>query len=234
MPPHSGANLKNRLLAALPQADFERLRTDLRPVSLPLRQVLYEPGDEIEHLYFVEEGLCSILTIMTDGATVETGMIGNDGLVGISAILDSGKSPDQVIVQVPGAAQQINAAEFRAAFNQSEHIRRVVLRFIQDLLMVNAQTAACNRLHSIEQRSARWMLMACDRVGSDSIPLTHEFLAQMLGVGRSGVTLVAGELQRSGLIRYRHGRIAILNREGLEAAACECYRRDRERSEEPV
>jgi CRP-like cAMP-binding protein len=228
-------NLKNRLLAALSPADFEQLAPHLHPVPLSLRQVLYEPGLEIEKLYFVEEGLCSILTVMADGSTVEVGMIGNDGMVGFSAILITGQaSPSEVIVQVPGSARCINTAQFRTAFNQSEGIRRVVHRCIADSLMLGAQTAACNRLHSMEQRLARWLLMASDRIASDTMPMTHEFLAQMLGVRRSGVTLVCGELQRSGLIGYHHGTMTILNREGVQALACECYRLDHERLNQPI
>jgi CRP-like cAMP-binding protein len=234
MSPRSGTNLKNRLLAALSQADFDQLAADLHPVSLSMRQVIYEPGAEIQHLYFVEEGLCSILNIMADGSTVEVGMIGNEGMVGFGAILDSGHSANQVIVQVPGTAQRINAAQFRTAFDRNEGVRRVAHRCIGDALSIGSQTAACNRLHSIEQRCARWLLMASDRIGSDTMPMTHEFLAAMLGVRRSGVTLVAGELQRSGLIHYHHGRITILYREGLEAVACECCRLDRERLNKPL
>jgi CRP-like cAMP-binding protein len=234
MSPRSGTNLKNRLLAALSQADFDQLASDLHPVSLSLRQVIYEPGAEIQHLYFVEEGVCSILNMMADGSTVEVGMVGNDGMTGLSAVINSGHSANQVIVQVPGFAQRINTDKFRTAFNRSEGIRRVAHRCIGDALMLSSQTAACNRLHSMEQRLARWLLMASDRIQSDTMPMTHEFLATMLGVGRSGVTLVAGDLQRSGLISYHHGTLTVLNHEGLEALSCECYRLDHERLNEPL
>lgn len=141
-PQSSGANHKNRLLAALSKADFDQLAPYLHPISLSLRQVIYEPGAEIQCLYFVEEGVCSILTIMADGSTVEVGMVGNDGMVGISAVLVDGHSANQVIVQVPGSAYRINATQFRTAFNQSEGIRRVTHRCIGDALMLSSQTAA--------------------------------------------------------------------------------------------
>lgn len=234
MTPRNGTNLKNRLLAALSQADFDQLASYLHPVSLSLRQVIYEPGAEIQHLYFVEQGVCSILNVMADGSTVEVGMVGNDGMTGLSAVINNGHSDNQVIVQVPGFAQRINTAQFRMAFNRSEGIRRVAHRCIGDALMLSSQTAACNRLHSMEQRLARWVLMASDRIQSDTMPMTHEFLATMLGVRRSGVTLVAGDLQRSGLISYHHGTLTVLNHEGLEALSCECYRLDHERLNEPL
>jgi CRP-like cAMP-binding protein len=208
---------------------------DLEPVSLSLRQVLYEPGVEIKHLYFMEEGLCSILTVMEDGASVEVGMVGSDGMLGYTALLVSGQaSANEVIVQVPGKALRIDYAAFKKAFDRSEGIRRVIFRCIGDGIMLGAQTAACNRLHSMEQRLARWLLMAADRIGSETMPMTHEFLAQMLGVRRAGVTLVAGELQRSGLIGYHHGTVTILNRDSLEETACECYHLDHKRLNKPI
>lgn len=234
MPQETRDKPNNRLLAALPSEELERLSPALHAIPLELRQVIYEVGAPIDHLYFVEEGLCSILTSMADGSTVEVGMVGKDGMIGVNVLLDGAASPNQVIVQVPGSARRIATARFKTAFHRSAETRDVVLRCIGDMLAISAQTAACNRLHSIEQRCARWLLMAYDRVGSETIPLTHEFLATMLGVRRSGVTLVAVELQRSGLIRYRHGQVTILNREGLEATACECYRIDRGRLEKPI
>jgi CRP-like cAMP-binding protein len=150
-------------------------------------------------------------------------------VVGVSALLGGETSAQQVIVQVPGTALRMSAARCKVAFDQSEAVRRVALRFVEDMLNLSAQTAACNRLHSIEQRCARWLLMAIDRTQSDQIPITHEFLASMLGVRRAGVTNTAGELQRSGLIRYNRGLLTVVDREGLEASACECYHIDHER-----
>ena len=229
MPPPNRITSKNRLLAAMPQEDLERFFSDLDPVSLSLRQVLHEVGAPLEDVYFIEQGVASVLTNMADGSTIEVGMIGMEGMVGIPALLGGEISAQQVIVQVPGTALRMNAALCKAAFDQSEAIRRVALRFTEAILNLSAQTAACNRLHSIEQRCARWLLMAIDRVQSDEIPLTHEFLSSMLGVRRAGVTNTAGDLQRSGLIRYRQGLLTIVNRDGLEATACECYHIDHDR-----
>ena len=166
---------------------------------------------------------------MADGGTIEFGMIGSEGIVGAEALLGARVSGHQAIVQVPGTALRIGAAECKMAFDQSPAVRAVFMRFIEALLYLAAQTAACNRLHNIEQRLARWLLMAHDRLQTDIMPMTHEFLASMLGVRRAGVSETAGELQRSALIRYHHGRLGIVDREGLEAAACECYRIDHER-----
>ena len=219
---------KNRLLAALPQAELERYFSPLQSVSLSQRQVLYEPGTPLAHVYFVEEGVVSILTKMADDTTIEVGMIGIEGAVGTTALLGGEASSQQALVQVSGTALRMNVAECKAAFDQSAAVRTVIMRFIEGLFDLSAQTAACNRRHTIEQRCARWLLMAHDRLHDDIMPMTHEFLASMLGVRRAGVTETAGELRRSGLIRYHHGRLTIIDRAGREATACECYRIDHE------
>jgi len=229
MPSSNRITATNRLLAAVSQEDFERFFSDLHPVCLSLRQVLYEAGAPLDHVYFIEQGVASVLTSMADGSTIEVGMIGSEGMVGVPALLGGETSAQQVIVQVPGTALRLSATLCKAAFDQSAAVRRVLLRFTEAILNLSAQTAACNRLHSIEQRCARWLLMALDRIQSDRMPLTHEFLASMLGVRRAGVTNIAGELQRSGLIRYHHGQLSIVDRDGLEANACECYRIDHDR-----
>jgi CRP-like cAMP-binding protein len=229
MPPPNRITSKNLLLAAMPHEDLERFFSDLHPVSLSLRQVLHEVGAPLEDVYFIEQGVASVLTNMADGSTIEVGMIGMEGMVGVPALLGGQTSAQRVIVQIPGTALCMSAALCKAAFDQSEAVRRVVLRFTEAILNLSAQTAACNRLHSIEQRCARWLLMAIDRVQSDEIPLTHEFLSSMLGVRRAGVTNTAGELQSSGLIRYHRGLLTIVDRDGLEATACECYRIDHDR-----
>jgi CRP-like cAMP-binding protein len=220
---------KNRLLAALQRDEFNRLFSDLQPVSLGLRQVLYEPGDPLEYVYFIEEGVASILTGMTNGATIEVGMIGYEGIVGVAALLGSEASSQHIVIQVPGTALRMKAAKCRDAFERSATVRAATLRYVQALLDLSGQTAACNRLHSIEQRCARWLLMARDRLDGNTMPMTHEFLASMLGVRRAGITETIGELERSGLIRNTRGRVTIGDRDGLEAAACECYRIDHER-----
>lgn len=220
---------KNRILAALPQEDLKRLFSSLQPVSLVLKEVLCEVGAPLESIYFIEEGVASVLTRMADGSTIEVGMIGREGIVGAAALLGGEVSAQHVVVQVPGTALRMKAAECRAAFEQSAAFRAAVLRYIAALLDLSAQTAACNRLHSIEQRGARWFLMARDRIDGDVMPMTHEFLASMLGVRRAGVTETVGELHRSGIIQNHRGFVTILDRDGLEAAACECYGLDHER-----
>ena len=217
---------KNRILAALPQEDFDRYFASLQPVSLPQRQVLYAVGAPLDSIYFVEEGVACVLTSMTDGSTIEVGMIGREGMVGVPTLMGVAVSTQHVIVQIPGSALKMPAAQCKAAFDQSAAVRTPILRFIQSLLDLSAQTAACNRLHSVERRCARWLLMAHDRAANGPLPMTHEFLATMLGVRRAGVTETVGELQRSGLIRNHRGEVDVVDREGLEAAACECYRND--------
>jgi CRP-like cAMP-binding protein len=225
-PAASRSSQKNRLLAAIPPAELERYFSGLQSVPLPQKEVLHEQGAPLAHVYFVEEGVVSILTRMADGTAIEVGMIGIEGVVGTSILLGSEVANHLALVQVPGSASRMNAAACKTAFDQSAAVRAVMMRFIDGLWDLSAQTAACNRLHTIEQRCARWLLMAHDRLHADIMPMTHEFLASMLGVRRAGVTETAGELQRSGLIRYHHGRLTIVDREGLEASACECYRND--------
>jgi len=221
--------IKNRLLAGLPPEDLAQLIEHLEYVDLPKRWIIYEVGAPLDHVYFIEDGVASVLTMMEDGASSEVGMIGREGLVGVSALLGGQASAQHIVMQLPGGAHHISASRLKALFDGNPVVRAVLLRFIEDLLNLSSQTAACNRLHSVEQRTARWLLMASDRLGSDVLPLTQEFLAAMLGVRRSGVSEAAGELQRSGLIRYRRGHITIVDHAGLEKTACECYGLDRQR-----
>jgi CRP-like cAMP-binding protein len=222
---------KNRLLAALSAADFAELSDDLHSVALPKKQVIYEVGEPLDQVYFIEEGLASVLTMMEDGASSEVGMVGPEGVIGVSALLGGKVSAQHVVIQLPGTAYRIAAATCKAVFESNSRVRRVLLRFVEDLLNLSSQTAACNRLHSVDQRTARWLLMSSDRTDSNVLRLTQEFLAAMLGVRRSGVSEAASELQRSGLIRYRRGEITIIDRAGLEKTACECYGLDRQRVE---
>src|SRR5437867_4751586 len=219
----SSSTYKNRILAALPQEDLDRFFAGLQPVSLPQKHPIYRIGDPLDSIYFIEQGVASILTGMADGSTIEVGMVGTEGIVGAAALLGSAVSAQQIIVQAPGAALKMPAAKCKAAFDQSADFRALVLRYVAALFDLGAQTAACNRLHTVEQRFARWLLMARDRIDVDELPMTHEFLASMLGVRRAGVTETAGELQRSGLIRNHRGVVNIVDRGGLEALACECY-----------
>ena len=223
---------KNGLLAALPPEDVDRFFSDLHPVSLSVRHVFYDVGAPLEDVYFIEQGLASILTNLTNGSMIGVGMIGIEGMVGVSALLGDETAAQRVIVQVPGTALRMKAALCKAAFDESAAVRRVLLRFTAAVLHLSAQTAACNRVHSMKQRYARWLLMSSARIQSDVVPMTHEFLSSMLGVHRTGVTSVAGELQRSGLIRYHRGQVTIADHAGLEAAACECYRIDHARFEQ--
>jgi CRP-like cAMP-binding protein len=189
-----------------------------------LFQILYSAGAPIEDLYFVEQGVVSLLTMMADGASIEAGMIGMEGLVGLPALFGDERLGQRAIVQAPGCALGMTAAEFGLAFDESADVRTVMLGYMGRLFTTAAQTAACNRLHSLKQRCARWLLMMYDRLQSDEMPLTHDFLSSMLGVRRTRVTEAAGELQRSGLIRYGRGLVTILDHQGLAAMACECYR----------
>ena len=221
--PHRGA-VRNRLLAALPAEDLAALAPHLGPVSLAIGQVLAEPGEPLAHVYFPGTAIFSVINRMADGAAVEVGTVGNEGLVGLAALLEAEASESQTLAQIPGTAVRLPAAALVAAVEARPALRRLVHRYTQAYLTQVAQGAACNRLHGIEARCARWLLMTHDRVGgADAFPLTQEFLGVMLGVRRTGVTLAAGALQDAGLIRYRRGGIRVLDRAGLEAAACECY-----------
>jgi CRP-like cAMP-binding protein len=225
MPPQPDQSpQKNRLLAAMSQGDIGKFFSDLHPVSLPLRRIVYEVGAPLEHVYFVEQGVISILTKMTNGDAIEAGMIGLEGVVGLPALFGDEICGQQAIVQAPCTALRMDAAECIVAFDQSAAVRKVMLRYTGALLNVATQTAACNHLHSLQQRCSRWLLMMYDRLQSDAMPLTHEFLSIMLGVRRTRVTEAAGELQRLGLIRYARGTVTILDHPGLAATACECYR----------
>ena len=232
MPPMHRDTPKNGLLAALSPEDVERFFSDLQPVSFLIGHVFYDVGTPFENVYFIEQGLASVLTNLTNGSMIEVGMIGREGMVGVPVLLGDEISVQRVIVQVPGTALRMKAAPCKTAFDESAAVRGILLRFTAAILNMSAQTAACNRAHSMKQRCARWLLMSSDRIQSDVMPMTHEFLSSMLGVRRTGVTAIAGELQRSGLIPYHRGQVTIVDRAGLEAAACECYRIDHARFEQ--
>ncbi len=224
MPQTNDAAHRNRLLGAMSQADTDNFFSDLRPVAFALKQVVYEVGAPLDHVYFIEQGMASILTKMINGDSIEAGMIGLEGVVGLSALFGDETSGQHVLVQAPGTALCMSAADCTAAFDQSAEVRKVILRYTGALLSVGTRTAACNSLHSLQQRTARWLLMMHDRLQSDAMPLTHEFLSTMLAVRRTRVTEAAGTLQRLGLIRYARGVVTILDHPGLSAMACECYR----------
>jgi CRP-like cAMP-binding protein len=215
----------NRLLDSLDDEDRRRLTRDVEAVRFKLMDTLFDTGDSIDHVYFPLQSVVSILTRAQGTSGVEVATIGNEGLVGISLAWGAAElNPSEVLqVQVPGPALRMPAGTFTAELARDAGLAGVVRRYTQAFVSQLMQQVACNGLHSIEQRCARWMLLTHDRVGSDEFPLTQEFLAQMLGVRRASVTVVAGILQQSGFIRYRRGRVTVTDRAGLEGAACECY-----------
>lgn len=215
------ASYKNHLLTAWPAADITRLAAYLRPVTLEQRQRL-DDGDK--YAYFVEEGVASVVVRMAKGQTVEVGIIAREGLVGLSLLLGTGSTRSRTFVQIAGSGFRIDAKMLREAFYASVQVRQSVYKYMHAFMSQTAQTAACNRLHAIEQRLALWLLSCRDRVESDRFELTHEFLGHMLGAPRSTVTVAAAPLQRAGVIDCSRGAVTILNRRGLERAACECYR----------
>jgi CRP-like cAMP-binding protein len=214
----------NRLLQRLPSEVYRRLHPGLACQAFALREVVYEHGQRIEHVYFPTSAVMSLVYITAAGATVEMGLVGNEGVVGLPLFLGSDTTPNRAVVQVAGGALGMKAGAIRAEFERGGPFQAALLSYTQALLTQVSQTAVCNRLHPIELRLARWLLMIRDRLPSDEVRMTHESLAHVLGVRREGVTLAAHHLQKAGLIRYHHGHITITDRRGLEAAACECYR----------
>lgn len=223
------APIANKLLAALPCAEYQRLLANLEPVTLTYGEVLYEPGEPIKHVYFPNDSLVSLLTLADHHLALEVGMVGCEGLVGIAFALASGVSPFRSLVQGTGTAMRMKVTPLRKEFRQSLPLQREVHRYTHALMAQIAQTAACNRFHVVEARLARWLLMTRDRVRSDHFYLTHEFLGHMLGVRRVGVTKAAQALKQRKLIEYSRGNISITNGHGLEAASCSCYEMDQGR-----
>jgi CRP-like cAMP-binding protein len=218
------STIRNRLLAALPSDDFALLSGSLRRVDMDLKQVLHEPYQPIESVYFPETGTVSMFASLEDGKLVEVGMVGWEGMVGLSVILGADSSTTGTVAQIPGTSWHVRAAAVKWVFDTSPALHSLLLRYAQAYHSQVVQTAACNGCHTLEKRLARWLLMAHDRADSDEFPMTQEFIAQMLGVARASVSGMAGTLQKAGLIGYIHGRITILDRPGLETASCECYR----------
>jgi CRP-like cAMP-binding protein len=212
---------KNRVLAALPKAEINRLTPHLSPVTLKVRTQLLDGHSE--HAYFLEQGLASVVLTLAGGATVEVGVVGIDGVVGLPVLLGAETMPGETFIQVAGSGYRIDAQLLKSEFERDGQLRSHLHKYVLAHLIQSAQNAACNRLHPISERLARWILTCHDRVQSDRMPLTHEFLGQMLGSPRSTVTLAAGILHKSGLIDYSRGHVTIKNRKKLEEAACECY-----------
>ena len=215
---------ENRLLAALDPSDYALVRPHLRTACFERGAILQEQGAPVTHVYFPMNGLVSLVSVMEDGQEVETAAVGRDGAVGAFVGLGRWNAFTRAAVQIPAACAVITESEFRAAVSQSERIRDLILRFKEALLGQVQQTAACNALHPLEDRLARWLLQALDLMDERELPLTQESIAKMLGVRRTSVTLIANRLQADGLIRYPRGHIVVLNRVGLEEVACECYR----------
>ncbi len=222
---------KNKILASLPSAEIALLDPHLSPLPLPAGKALQNPNEEAEYAYFLETGLASVVVEMADGNTVETGITGNEGVVGIPAILGTKTMPTRTFMQIPGNGHRIKADRLKEEFERSGNLHKLINNFFQAYLVQTSQTAACNRLHEIAERLARWLLMCHDRMESDTFSITHEFLGHMLGTPRSTVSLAAGILQKAGLLDYSRGQVNIRDRKGLEKIACECYRTIRNESD---
>jgi len=214
---------QNHLLAALPTAEFDRLAKHLEPVAMPLGQILYEPGSQLQHAYFPTTAIVSLHYVTESGASAETAGVGNEGVVGIALFMGGNTTPSSAVVQTAGHGYRLERGKLMEEFNRGGLMHRLLLRFTQALITQMNQTAACNRHHSLEQQLCRWLLLTLDRLSSNELVMTQELVASMLGVRREGITESAGNLQRAGFIRYRRGHIAVIERSGLEATACECY-----------
>jgi CRP-like cAMP-binding protein len=219
----AGKQVSNKILLSISDSDYSSLRPHLEYVSLPNHLVLHEAGGKLEFAYFPNRGLISLVVVMKDGKTAEAGIVGNEGFVGTLAAVGLSRSPLQAVVQITGDGFRVEIGALQNILESAPHLQGMLSRYAAIRGMQVAQTAACNRLHDIEQRLARWLLMTQDRVDSGSLPITHDFLATMLGTDRPTVSLAAGVLQRKELIEYTRGAVEIVNRKKLEDSACECY-----------
>ncbi|PXW94429.1 CRP-like cAMP-binding protein [Sphaerotilus hippei] len=215
--------ISNQLLAALPPPERVRWQPRLEPVDLVLGQVLYESGVALGHVYFPTTAIVSLLYVMEDGASAEIAVVGHEGLVGISLFMGGESTPSRAVVQSAGQGYRLKAADLKEAFNRSGPVMHLLLRYTQALITQMAQTAVCNRHHTLDQQLCRWLLLSLDRLQGSELVMTQELIANMLGVRREGVTEAALKLQKLGLIRYARGRISVLDRPGLEDRTCECY-----------
>ncbi len=221
IPPHSP--LQNHLLAALPSEDFELISGHLELVPMPLGHMLYEPGTQLRHAYFPTTSIVSLHYVTETGASAETAGVGNEGVVGYSLFMGGDTTPSSAVVQTAGHAYRLDRYVLQSEFNRAGGLQRLLLRYTQALMTQMAQSAVCNRHHSVEQQLCRWLLLTMDRVPARELVMTQELVASMLGVRRESVTEAAGNLQTAGYIRYRRGHIAVLERAGLEGRTCECY-----------
>ena len=214
---------QNHLLAALPENEYERLLPHLEAVSMPLGEALYESGGRLQHVYFPTTSIVSLLYVLEDGASAELAVVGNEGVLGISLFMGGETTPNRAVVQSAGFGYRLKSSLLKEEFNRAGPLLRLLLRYTQALITQMAQTAVCNRHHSVQQQLCRWLLLSLDRLPTNTLTMTQELIANMLGVRREGVTAAAGALQRAGLISYSRGRIVVLDRPGLEGAVCECY-----------
>jgi CRP-like cAMP-binding protein len=214
---------RNYLLAALPAAEFERLRPHLELVPMLLGETLYEPGRQLQHVFFPTTAIVSLLYIMESGASAEMARVGNEGILGIALFMGGDTTPSSAVVQTAGYGYRLLGKLLKEEFNRAAPMRRLLLRYTQALIAQISQTAACNRHHSVKQQLCQWLLSTLDRLPANELTMTHDLVASAFGVRRETITEAAGELRRDGLIRYRRGHIAVFERSGLEASACECY-----------
>jgi len=219
----AGKAIRNKMLLGISDDEFSIVRPRLEAVEMPRYRMIYDQGDRIEHAYFPNEGMISLVVSTEDGRSVEVGIIGNEGVVGVPLAFGFDFAPTRAISQLPGSGLRITSNDLRSAFSECSTLRQMIERYVLMQQLQVSQIAACNRLHDMEQRLARWLLMCQDRVNSEMLPLTHEFIAQMLGAGRPTVTIAAGVLEGAGLIENTRGNVKIVNRKRLEDAACECY-----------
>ncbi len=214
---------QNHLLKALPVRDYQRIVPHLELIPMKLGDVLYEPGVQMRYVYFPTTSIVSLLYVMEDGASAEIAIVGNEGILGISLFMGGETTPSRAVVQSAGYGFRLKAQLLKNEFHRFGPMLHLLLRYTQALITQMAQTAVCNRHHSVDQQLCRWLLLSLDRLASNELSMTQELIANMLGVRREGVTEAAGQLQEAGLIRYRRGRITVLDRPGLEARSCECY-----------
>ncbi|WP_315385060.1 Crp/Fnr family transcriptional regulator [Microvirgula aerodenitrificans] len=221
--PDTPSPRQNHLLAALPAEVRERLFPYLEPIPMPLGKVLYESGDTLRHVYFPTNAIVSLLYVMESGASAEISVVGNEGLIGVAVFMGGESTPSRAIVQSAGHAFRLPGQRLKDEFNRHGEMLLLMLRYTQSLITQMAQTAVCNRHHSIDQQLCRWLLLSLDRLQGNELVMTQELIANMLGVRREGVTEAAGKLQKLGLIEYSRGRITVLDRPGIEQLCCECY-----------
>ena len=223
IPSNRSNERENHLLAVLPKEERGRIYPHLRRVNMPLGQALYESGDRLEHVYFPTTSIVSLLYIMENGASAEIAVVGNEGIVGIALFMGGETMPNRAVVQSAGGAYKLPGSVLKQEFARAGALQHLLLRYTLAMLTQMAQTAVCNRHHSIDQQLCRWLLLSLDRLPANELSMTQELIANMLGVRREGVTEAAGKLQKAGLISYSRGTIVVLDRPGLEARVCECY-----------